>query len=324
MKAVAVSNTDAGPGLEVIDVDVPVPAAHQALVQIKASSLNRTDLRRKQQHFADDGARHIAGLELAGTVTAIGGDVTDLSVGDAVMAMAPNAYAEYALVDARTAIKIPEGLEWAAASAIPTWYMTAHNALVTEGGFSESKSVLITAASSGVGIATTQIAKLLGASKVMGTSSSERKFEPLRDLGLDVGIVPSQEKLAERVQSETDGQGADVVVDMVGAGMLGDLIDATANGGTIVSVGRMGGFEDTIDLDKLALKRIRLVGVTFRTLDTPGKIALRDAMLRDLGASLSSGDLKPLVDRTFPLEQALKAQDYMAENKHFGKIVLLP
>ncbi len=324
MKAVAVCSTDAGTGLELIDADVPTPSAHQALVRVQGSSLNRTDLRRKQQHFADSGARHIPGLELAGTVAAIGESVSDLAIGDAVMAMAPSAYAEYALVDARTAIRMPDGLGWAEASSIPTWYMTAHNALVTEGGFVAGKSVLITAASSGVGIATVQIAKLLGASKIIGTSSSAQKFERLQQLGMDVGLVPSQEKLADRVKQETGGDGVDIVIDMVGAGMLADLIDATANGGAIVSVGRLGGFEDMIDLDKLALKRIRLIGVTFRTLDIPGKIALRDAMMRDLGTALSAGDLKPVVDRTFPLDEAEAAQDYMAANKHFGKIVLLP
>ncbi|WP_419913920.1 quinone oxidoreductase family protein [Hoeflea sp.] len=324
MKAVAVCQTENGSSLELIDIEKPAPSEHQALVEVKASGLNRTDLRRAQQHFSNTGTRHIAGLELAGIVVAIGDSVTDLEVGDRVMAMAPNAYAEYALVDARTAIKVPEGVDWPEASSIPTWYQTAHNALVGEGGFAAGQSVLITAASSGIGIASVQIAKLLGAKKIIGTSSSAKKFPALRDIGLDVGIIPSQENLSERVLAETDGEGVDVVIDMIGGGLLSDLLDATKNGGTIVSVGRMGGFTDEIDLDKLALKRLRLVGVTFRSLDLNGKRALRDAMLRDLHAALSEGRLKPLVDRTFPLDQALAAQEYMSENKHFGKVVLIP
>ncbi len=323
MRAVAVNDTDRGPPLEIIDMDIPQPGANQVLVRIRATALNRTDLRRVQQHFTDDGARHIAGLELAGEVEACGEGVTQPAPGDRVMAMAPNAYAEYALVDARTAIPVPQGLDWAQAATVPTWYQTAHNALVTEGGLASGKSVLITAASAGVGIASIQIASFLNASTIIGTSSSPDKLERLQALGLDVGIAPDDPAFADRVHAATGGNGVDIVIDLVGAGMLGKLLDATANGGTIVSVGRLGGFEDTIDLNKLALKRIRLVGVTFRTLGVDAKVALRDAMLADLGEALSDGRLQPLVDRTFPLEEALAAQEYMSENKHFGKIVLL-
>lgn len=324
VKAVAVGGEGASATLDLIDMDTPVAGEHQVLVKVFASGLNRADLRRTRQHFKQSVGPQIAGLEFAGEVVEVGPGAVGVQRGDRVAAMAPNAYAEYALADARTLLSVPDNVDWPEAAAIPTWYMTAHNALVTEGGFAAGMSVLVTAAPSGVGIATIQIARLLGAQRIVGTSSSRSKADRLNQIGLTDLVEPSDMPLGERVRELTGGKGAEIVIDMVGSGLLGELVDAVALGGRIISVGRMGGFTDTIDLDKLALKRLRLTGVTFRTLDVAGKSNLRDATLRDLGAALSSGALRPIVDRTFPLSEASAAQDYMKENRHFGKVVLIP
>lgn len=324
MKAIAIVGEGPAATLEEVDVEMPVPREDQVLVRVRASSLNRADLRRVQQHFKQEAGRQIAGLEFAGEIVECGPAVNGFRPGDRIMAMAPNAYAEYAVADWRTLLRVPDNVDWPEAAAIPTWYMTAHNALVTEGRLAPGKSVLVTAAASGVGIACVQIARLLAASRIIGTASSRRKEDRLRALGLTDLVVPSAARLGDEVKRLTGGAGVDIIVDMVGGGMLDELVQAAALGGRIISVGRMGGFTDTIDLDKLALKRIQLIGVTFRTLDTEGKEAVRDAAMRDLGPALSSGALRPVVDRTFPLSQALAAQEYMKRNEHFGKIELIP
>jgi NADPH:quinone reductase len=321
MKAVVVVGSGADAALKIQDVAVPTPGLTDVLVRVRAAGLNRADLRRVQQHYAATG-QNIAGLEFAGTVEAIGADVGSIRVGDRVMAMGPNAYAEFATVDHRLAVPIPDRVTWEQAAAIPTWYMTAHNALFTAGRFASGRTVLVAGASSGIGIATVQIARRFGAARILGTSTSADKLERLCGIGLDIGLVVDDGPIGQRVRAKTGDHGADVTVDMVGGGLLGELIDAAALGGHIVSVGRLGGFTDEIDLDKLALKRLGVIGVTFRTLDMEGKKRIREAMLRDLGPALEDGSLVPLVDRSFPLEEAEAAQTYMRTNRHFGKIVL--
>lgn len=324
MKAIAVNGDGDAATLDLVNIDKPSPGKHQVLVKIKAAGINRTDLRRVQQHFKEEDGPHVAGLEFAGEIVELGPEVNGLAIGDGAAAMAPRAYADYALADARTVIKLQGDLGWPEAAALPVWYMTAHNALFGAGEFARGQVVLVTAASSGIGIATIQIAKQLGARKIIGTSTSSAKAKRLLALGLDDLVVAGEEKLAAAVDRITQGSGADVIIDMVGAGLLDQLIEAAALGGRIVSVGRMGGFTDRIDLDKLALKRLKLVGVTFRSLDIQGKQALRDAAMRDISPMIENGKIRPLVDRSFPLAEAADAQDYMKSNRHFGKVVLIP
>lgn len=318
MRAVVV---DAGPRLVVRDVDPPVPGPGEVLVRTRAAGLNRADVALGGGGH-DLGSGGAAGREVAGEVEAVGDGVADVAVGDRVMAMAAGAWAELVAVDARLCMPVPDGWSWEEAAATPVVYGTAHDALVTNAGLAPGESVLIPAVSSGVGIAALQIARAKGAGTVIGTSRSPDKLAALAPLGLDVGIDVRSGGLADAVRGATEGRGADVVVDNVGGPAFADVLDATAILGRIVQVGRLGGRTAEVDLDLLAYKRVRLIGVTFRTRSIDERVAVVRAFLDDLGDDLAAGHLRPLVHGSWPLEEAAAALEALQADRHVGKLVL--
>jgi NADPH2:quinone reductase len=238
------------------------------------------------------------------------------------MAMCSGGYAEYVTVDYRLALPVPERLSWQEAATIPVAYMTEHDALITNAHLQAGESVLVNAASSGVGVAALQIAKLFGARPIIGTGGSPEKLAALAAFGMEHGINYQQENVADAVLAATNGNGVDIVIDHVGAPLLQDHMRCMALKGRLIGVGRLGGRSTEIDLDLLALKRLRLIGVTFRTRTLDERIAIAQRCATDILPALADGRLRPLIDRTFPLDEALEAQGYMASNAHMGKIVL--
>jgi len=265
---------------------------------------------------------NIAGLEAAGEVAGLGEGVTDFALGDRVMAMCAGGYAEYTTIDHRLAVRVPERLSWEEAAAVPVAYMTEHDALITNARLQTGESVLVHAASSGVGVAAIQIAKLWGAKPIMGTSGVTEKLAALAAQGLDRGINYRTENFAEAVLTTTNGAGVDVVIDHVGGPHFHDNMRCMALRGRLVSVGRLGGRMGELDLDFLALRRLHLIGVTFRTRTLDERIAVTQRFAADLLTALADGRLRPLINRVFPLQEALAAQNYMASNGQIGKIIL--
>ena len=323
---VIVPSTDGGT-LELRNVPDPVPGPSELLLRVRATALNRADLAQRRGAYpapvkASDSGLAIAGLEAAGEVVGMGSEVAGFTVGDRVMAMCAGAYAELATVDYRLAVRIPDRLSWEAAAAVPVAYMTEHDALITNARLQAGESVLINAASSGVGVAAIQIAKSWGAKPVIGTSGVPQKLAALAELGLDVGINYRTENFADAVLAATYGRGVDVIIDHVGAPYLADNLRCMALRGRLVSVGRLGGGKGEFDLDVLALKRLQFIGVTFRTRTLDERIAIAQRFTADLLPALADGRLRPLIDRVFPLREALAAQAYLASNAQVGKIVL--
>lgn len=310
-----------GASLAIHDVPEPKAGDNDLLIAVKAIGLNRADLSRPVGN-PDVPQANIAGMEVAGEVIGIGAAVKGFALGDRVMSMTTKAYAELAVADWRIAFRVPAHLSFTEAAAIPVFLSTGHDALVSNGELKRGDNVLITGVTAGVGTAMIQIARALGASVVAGTSRDADKLARLKAVGLDLGILAGRDNLAEACMGATGKKGIDVAADNVGAGMLGDLMDAAAVKGRIVSIGRLGGKIDQIDLDKIALKRLKLIGVTFRTRSAEEKIEISRRAWADLGPAIESGAMKPIVDRTFPLDEALAAQDYMRANSHIGKIVL--
>jgi NADPH2:quinone reductase len=327
MKAIVIVPHGDGGTLELRDVPEPEPGPSDVLIRVKATALNRADLAQRRggypaQSAAGECALVIGGLEATGEIVGMGTEVTGLSSGDRVMAMCGGGYAEYVTVDYRLALPVPERLSWEDAATIPVSYMTEHDALITNAQLQAGESVLVNAASSGVGVAAIQLAKLFGAQPVIGTSGSPEKLDALKSLGLDRGINYQSENVADAVLAETDGAGIDIVLDHVGASALADHMRCMALKGRLVGIGRLGGRMSDIDLDLLALKRLRLIGVTFRTRTLDERIAIAQRCAADVLPALADGRLRPVIDRTFPLEDALEAQGYMASNAQVGKIVL--
>jgi NADPH2:quinone reductase len=301
------------------------PGPGELLLGVRAIGLNRADLSRRAGHYERIATRPpvpVAGLEAAGVVLATGAGVTGFAPGDRVMGMPSGAYARQALLHAALAMRVPEGLDDVHAAALPVGLFTAHDALVTQARLRPGDRVLVLAAASGVGIAALQVARALGARQVIGTGTRPERAGELAALGLTHFVDARGDDLPARVAALTDGHGVDVVVDMVGAAAIEGILGACALGARWVQVGRMGGLRGAIDLDTVSRKRIRLIGVTFRTRDL-GEFGavVRDAE-RELGPWLASGAIAMPVARVFPFEQADAAQALMRANGHFGKIVL--
>ena len=317
-------------GLSVTAVPVPTPAAHQLLVKVHFSALNRADLAMTDghKHGAAGGQGAIAGLEWSGVVTEIGKEVDGYAIGDRVMCSGAGGYAEYALSDASRTNKFPEsednGYSFEEAATLPVALQTMHDAIVTNGRLQKSESVLIQGASSGVGILGMQIAKYLGARLVIGSSTDRHRREKLLSHGADIVIDTLDEDWPKQVKSATDGQGVDLVVDQISGPVANGNMQAAKVMGRIVNVGRLGGMHGDFNFDLHALKRIDYIGVTFRTRSSAEVMAINDAMRRDLWRGLEERAFSIPIDRIFALDEVADAQAYMRANQHFGKILLQP
>jgi NADPH:quinone reductase-like Zn-dependent oxidoreductase len=295
-------------------------------MQVKATGVNRADIYQVKGQYQTEktagGPLAIAGIEAVGEVSGMGKNVSGYAIGDRIMAMCPGGYAEFTTVDHRLAMRAPERLSWEEAATIPIAYMTEYNALIMNAHLQTGETVLVNAASSGVGVAAVQIAKFCGAKMVIGTASTPTKLAALRTLGMDVGINYRTENFADAVLAATGGAGADVIIDHVGASSLKENLRCMALKGRLVSVGRLGGGIGELDLELLAFKRLQLIGVTNRTRTLDEKIAIARGVASDLLPAVGEGGFKLVIDRVFPLHQASEAQAYMASNTQIGKIVL--
>lgn len=328
MKAIIIVPGDKGGTLELRDVPEPKPQPGQLLVRVKATALNRADLYQRQGGYPTSATGNapavtIAGLEAAGEVAALDEGVEGFAVGDRVMTMCFGGYAEYTAVDHRIVVKVPERLNWQEAAAVPVAYMTEHDALVTNARVQAGESVLVNAASSGVGVAALQLAKLFNAKPIIGVSGDSAKLEKLKPLGMDHGINYRTENFADAALKLTGGKGVDIILDHVGASQFQDNLRCLALKGRLVSIGRLSGNNSEINLDFLAMRRLQLIGVTFRTRTMEERAEIARRFTADVLPALADGRLKPVIDKVFPLKDALAAQNYLASNALLGKIVLM-
>jgi NADPH2:quinone reductase len=314
---------EVGAVLELRYVEVPRPRAGQVLVRMGGAGVNRGELISGRLLRSDNPTARAArsGIEIAGTIEAIGDEVDGWAVGDRVMARATACHAELVLVDVSALMPSPAAMTNVEAASIPNVFVTAHDAIVTAAGVTADDTVLITAGSSGVGTAAIQIAKYLGATTVATTRSSG-KGAALTGLGADLVVDTSgsdwRSSMIEQIGPVT------CVIDQVGGNLFPDLVRALDVLGRYVSVGRNAGPTSTIDLDLLARNRLTLIGVTFRTRAPAEALECSRRFADDLLPLFDSGDLRPVVDRTFPLDDLPVAHDYMHSDAQFGKILLVP
>jgi NADPH2:quinone reductase len=321
MKAAVVTEN----GLQVREVEKPTPGPGQVLVRVRAAGLNRADLgvAAGRSHGRIGGAGTVVGLEFAGEVEAVGSAVTAVKPGDRVMASGNGGYAEYAVADWGRVSPVPaNNMSWVQAATLPIALQTMHNALVTAGRLKAGEAVMIQGASSGVGLMGLQIAKLMGARIVIGTSTNAGRRARLAEFGADVAVDTAQPNWSEQVLAATGGKGVDLIVDQVSASVANENMKAATVLGRIVNVGRLGGTRGEFDFDLHALKRIDYIGVTFRTRSVEEVRDIVAAMRADLWPHVESGGLALPIDKTFPLDEAAAALAHMQANQHFGKIVL--
>src|SRR6266513_1845327 len=217
---------------------------------------------------------------------------------------------------------MPNGMSFEQAATLPVALITLHNALITGGRLKPGESVMIQGASSGVGLMGLQIAKLMGAKLVIGSSTNEARRARLKEFGADLALDTRDAAWPDAVLAATGGNGVDLVVDMLSGPVVVQTLKATAIRGRIVNVGRLAGMKAEFDFDLHALRRIDYIGVTFRTRTLEEVREISRRMRADLWDAVAAGKLTLPVDRRFPLDEAAAAQAHMRENKHFGKIVL--
>jgi NADPH2:quinone reductase len=311
------------PAYRLEDVPQPAPGPDEVLLHVRAVGLNLVDRFPKRAHFihTPPAPAAIPGIEVAGEIVGTGEAVSGHRKGDRVMAMVHAGCAEYACAHQALLLPIPSGMSWIDAAAVPVSFLTAHDALITNGRFSKDQSLLILGVTTGVGLAAIQLAHLHGASLIAGTSRSPQKLERARLLGLQLGLA-STPGLADAILSATGGRGADVVLDHLGARVLDETLRAAAIGGRVVNVGRYAGTRGVIDLELLALRRISLIGVTFRTRSLAEHVAVVSSFAMQHGADLASGALHPVVASVFAFSDLPAAIAHATRGEQFGKLVL--
>jgi NADPH2:quinone reductase len=311
-------------GAEIADVPKPSPKGTQVLVKVHACGLNRADLgmTKGHRHGAAGGVGTVLGMEWAGEVAELGPDAKGVKVGDKIMGSGGAAFAEYALADHGRLFRTPSNMNFEDAATLPVALSTMHNAVVTNGGLQQGQSVLIQGASSGVGLMAMQIAKLKGASLVVGSSTDATRRGRLKEFGADLAIDSSDPGWVDQVLKATHGEGVDLIVDQVSGRVASQNLAATKIKGRIVNVGRLGGTHADFNFDLHAARRIQYIGVTFRTRSMEEIREIFDDVRKDIWGAVESRKLQLPIDRVFPFDDIGKAFEHMEANRHLGKIVV--
>lgn len=305
-------------GLRLVERPRPEPKPTEILVRTRAIGVNRIDL-----HTLAAPADQVIGMEWSGEVVEVGAQCQGFRVGDRVMGTGPAAYAEYVVTDyGRAAPLSHQELDWAAAASSMLGLQTMHDALVTRGRLRPGDAVLMQGAASVMGLIGMQIAKLLGAGVVLGTSGHAERRGRLKDFGCDVAIDSSQDDWSRKVLDATDGRGAEIVIDNVCGSAFNQCMAAAALEGRLVNVGRLGGATAPFDFNLHALRRLEFIGVTFRTRSVEQVRSINTQMLADLGPMLSDGGPRVPIARRFAFDEATQALDTLRRSEHFGKLVL--
>lgn len=317
-----------GPEVLAVDrVSVDSPGPGQVLVEVVAAGLNRADLlQRRGVYPAPAGvAPDVPGLEYAGHVAEVGDGVTSFAAGDEVMGIvAGGAMATHLVVHEREVIRVPEGLSLVHAAAIPEAFLTAYDALYDQAELRPGEHVLIHAVGSGVGTAALALARLSGAHAI-GTSRSEDKLARCAELGLEHGVVVEKgvPRFANATRELTEGRGADVVLDLIGAAYLAESVDALAPLGRMILVGLVGGVSAELSLSTVLRKRARLFGTVLRSRPLEEKAALTQRFARCIAPLFgAAGRLAPVIDAVLPMSEVQAAHERMERDATFGKIVL--
>jgi putative PIG3 family NAD(P)H quinone oxidoreductase len=302
---------------------VPVPGPEQILVKVHAAGVNRPDVAQRAGSYPPPpGASDLPGLEISGEVVAVGGNVRRHKIGDKVMSLvAGGGYAEYCIAQDAQAMTVPPALSMIEAGATAETLMTVWHNVFERGGLHSGETLLIHGGSSGIGTMAIQLAKAFG-SKVIVTVGSADKAAACTKLGADRAINYKTEDFVAVVKEVTGGHGADVILDMVGGDYIEKNYDAAAIDGRIVQIAFLNGPKATVNFVKLMMKRLHHTGSTLRPRSDADKAAMVTAIEARVMPLLRDGKVKPLIDSTFALKDAIEAHRRMESSQHIGKIVL--
>ncbi|WP_104104869.1 NAD(P)H-quinone oxidoreductase [Arthrobacter sp. 08Y14] len=323
MRAIVINSPGGPEALQVQEVPAPVPGPGEVLIDVAAAGLNRADVLQRQGHYpVPAGSSEYPGLEVSGRIAAVGTGVEGLSVGaDVVALLTGGGYADQVNVPAGQVLPVPAGLDLVTAAALPETAATVFSNLFMAAGVTEGDHVLIHGGAGGIGTMAIQMVAAFGAVPMV-TAGSPEKLELARSLGAQVLINYKTEDFVARVREVTEGRGADVILDVIGAKYLQRNLEALAVSGRLVIIGLQGGTKAEIDLNLLMRKRLAVIGTTLRARPNEEKAAIMQAVKQYVWPLVEAGKIRPLVDKTFPLTEAAAAHEYFDSGVHTGKILL--
>ena len=325
MKAIVIDKPGNPEVLQLREKSKPEPAAQEVLVKVAAAGINRPDVAQRKGHYPPPpgASPDIPGLEIAGTIVAVGASVSRWRIGDKVCALVTGGgYAEYCVVPEGQALPIPANLSFADAASLPETFFTVWSNVFDRGRLQPTETVLVHGGSSGIGVAAIQLATAWG-STVYVTAGTKEKCLYCETLGAEKAINYKTEKFSDVLSQETKGRGVDVILDMIGGDYISDNLDILAEEGRLVLINVMQGDVAQVKLSTIMKKRLTVTGSTLRARDTTFKSAIAAQLEKHVWPWLQSGKVKPVVYKTFSLSDAAEAHALMESSEHIGKIVLL-
>jgi putative PIG3 family NAD(P)H quinone oxidoreductase len=323
MQAIEIAEAGGPEVLRISDFPVPEPGDGEVLIKVIAAGVNRPDVMQRMGLYPPPpGAPEIPGLEVAGTVAALGANASGVQEGDSVCALViGGGYAEYCVAPASLCLAVPEALTTVQAAAIPETFFTVWTNVFDRGRLTGGESLLVHGGSSGIGTTAIQLAKAFG-STVYVTAGSEEKCQACLELGADAAINYRDEDFVERISELTKECGVDVILDMIGGDYLPRNLKSLAVEGRIVQIALQGGPKVEMNLLPIMLKRLTLTGSTLRPRTVAQKAMIAHSLREKVWPLVESGKVRPIIHATFPLAQASEAHRMMESSQHIGKIVL--
>ncbi|BEG75030.1 NAD(P)H-quinone oxidoreductase [Achromobacter xylosoxidans] len=309
--------------LRLAEREMAAPTGRQVLIEVAYAGVNRPDvLQRSGSYPPPPGASPYLGLEVAGTVTAVGPDATQWRVGDQVCALTPGGgYAQYCLADERHCLPVPRGLDLLSAAAIPENYFTVWTNVFERARLAAGEKFLVHGGSSGIGLTAIQLARAFGA-EVWTTVGNQEKAEACLKAGAHHAVIYRDTDFEADIRQATNGQGVDVILDMVGGAYINKNIRLLAVNGRLVQIAFLEGSKAEIDALPIMTKRLSFTGSTLRPRSDEDKGAIARALAAKVLPLMEQGRCLPLIHQVFPLEQAAQAHALMESSKHIGKIML--
>jgi len=309
--------------MEIKEGEVPDPGKGEVLIKVHAAGVNRPDvMQRLGLYLPPPGASPILGLEVAGEVVATSNDVSAWSVSDRVCALTNGGgYAEYVAVPAGQCLPVPAGLPVEEAAALPETFFTVWANVFDRARLKPGEKFLVHGGSSGIGTTAIQMAKSLG-SRVFTTAGSAEKCAACQRLGADVAVNYHEHDYVKVLKEATDGQGVDVILDIVGGDYVARNLELAAKDGRIVSLSFIKGSRVEIDMMQILLKRLIITGSTLRPLSSEAKAGIAEKLRAKIWPLIESREIKPLIAARFPLEDVVESHKLMESSKHIGKIIL--
>lgn len=306
--------------IEPQEAPLPRPGPEQLLIRVRAAGMNRGELLALRKQPA--GTSTILGIEAAGEIVEAGTGSQPFQAGDRVMGRCRAAFADYALLDMRDAMIVPEHLSWIQAAAIPIAFMVVYDMLIDQGRLGKAQWLLITGVSSGAGVAALQLAKALGA-HVIGTSGSSEKLADLQRLGLDVGLPTRHPDFYDAVMTATQGQGVNLVVNIAGGSVFAECIRCLAFEGRLATIGYMDGvLEGRLDLAALHARRLSVFGVSSKGYGPEQRQRIVQGVIDHVLPRLADGRLVPVIDRVFSFDELAAGLARMESNAQSGKLIV--